>query len=296
MARSPSTLTVPAMELPAASSQETTADAWARMAPKERAASAASAAASHDAAALTTLADAYLTLHGGTGARVSAHTRRAYAIGIRMLVADWRTEHLPEPSQDAAARWLRRLEQDGAWRQDGTVGPATPSTVRVRLAAGRVLYRALRWAGATSADPFRDVRAAPERTPAWEKRRPYSESDLTALLQAGNAEERLIVLLGSHAGLRVAEMCSLLGKDIDAGAKQIAIRAGKGKKQRRVSMSSSLLNAFAGAVISPEQPLVTLTDSGIRKRLARLCERAGVTYRGVHALRHAAGTRLVREG
>jgi integrase/recombinase XerC len=266
------------------------------MTARDRTGAARSAAAGHDVPALIALADAYLTLHGGTGARVSAHTRRAYAIGIRMLVADWRSEDLLEPSQDAAAQWLRRLEQAGSWRQNGTVAPATPSTVRVRLAAGRVLYRALRWAGVTTADPFRDVRAAPERTPAWEKRRPYSEGDLSALLRVGTEEERIIVLLGAHAGLRVAEMCALLGRDIDLEARQIAVKSGKGKKQRRVSMSSSLMHVLTDAAVAPDAPLVTLTDSGVRKRLARLCERAGVTYRGVHALRHAAGTRLVREG
>ena len=296
MALSVTALARPNLTLPDAPPQEAGAAEWAAMAPDERAVRAASSAKAHDASALAALADAYLTMHGGSGARVSAHTRRAYTIGVRMLCADWRGENLLEPSQDAAARWLRRLEHDGAWRQDGTVGPATPSTVRVRLAAGRALYRALRWTGATAADPFRDVRAAPERTPAWEKRQPYSEGDLTALLLAGSGVERLIVLLGAHAGLRVAEMCSLLGRDIDAAAGQITIQSGKGRKQRRVSMSASLAAAFAGAPARPDELVVGLTDSGVRKRLARLCERAGVVYRGVHALRHAAGTRLVREG
>jgi len=279
-----------------ASPQARSAADWAEMPPDQRATLAASAALAHDASALTAIADAYLTMHGGTGARVSAHTRRAYAIGIRMLVADWRGENLLEAGRDAAARWLRRLEHDGAWRQDGTVGPATPSTVRVRLAAGRALYRALRWTGATVADPFQDVRAAPERTPAWEKRQPYSESDLAALLSTANEVERLIILLGAHAGLRVAEMCSLRGRDIDAVAGQITIRSGKGRKQRRVAMSATLAAAFAAMHLPADQTIVNLTDSGVRKRVASLCGRAGVAYRGVHALRHAAGTRLVREG
>jgi integrase/recombinase XerC len=243
-----------------------------------------------------TLADIYLTMHGGAGARVSAHTRRAYAIGIRMLVADWRDENLLRPGQDAASAWLRHLERAGAWRQDGTVGPATPSTVRVRLAAGRSLYRALRWTGATTADPFRDVRAAPERTPAWEKRQPYSESDLLALLDAADPAERLIILLGAHAGLRVAEMCALTGRDIHPVEGQIEIRAGKGRKQRRVSMSTTLISEVEGLALDAEAPILHLTDSGTRKRVQRLCLKAGVVYRGVHALRHAAGTRLVREG
>lgn len=269
---------------------------WNRLAPGERAALAGAAARVRDATVLVALTDAYLTMHGGAGARISAHTRRAYAIGIRMLIADWRDEDLLQPGQDAAPAWLRRLERSGAWRQDGTVGPATPSTVRVRLAAGRALYRALRWAGATTADPFRDARAAPERTPAWEKRQPYSEQDLSALLAAADPVERLIILLGSHAGLRVAEMCVLTGRDIDLAGGQIAVRSGKGLKQRRVALSSSLIGEFSALPLTGDTPLLPLTDSGVRKRVHRLCRKAGVTYRGIHALRHAAGTRLVREG
>jgi integrase/recombinase XerC len=91
-------------------------------------------------------------------------------------------------------------------------------------------------------------------------------------------------------------MCSLTGGDIDPVAGQITIRSGKGRKQRRVAMSATLAAAFAATNVLPDQPVVNLTDSGVRKRLASLCGKAGVAYRGVHALRHAAGTRLVREG
>ena len=271
---------------------------WAALSAGERRRASIAAAGAHDAEALVGLTEAYLTLHGKAGARVSVHTQRAYAIGIRMLVADWRDQDLLHPAHDAAATWLRRLEQSGAWKQNGTVGPATPSTVRVRLAAGRTLYRALRWAEATAADPFHDVQAAPERTPAWEKRQPYPDEDIEALLAAGTAEERAIVLLGAHAGLRVAEICALRWHDIDHSAAVVSVRAGKGGKLRRVAVSRSLLAALQALSNQGDavQPVIALTDSGARKRLRQLCRRAGVAYRGVHALRHAAGTRLVREG
>ncbi|HVC82339.1 MAG TPA: site-specific integrase [Chloroflexota bacterium] len=227
---------------------------------------------------------------------MSVHTRRAYAIGIRMLVADWRDEDLLHPSQDAALKWLRHLERAGAWRQDGTVGPATPSTVRVRLAAGRALYRALRWAGATSADPFQDLRAAPEPTPAWEKSRPYSEADVAALFAAANPRDQAIVLLGAHAGLRVAEMCGLYGRDLDPARGRLVVRSEIADRQREVAMSPSLIRTLDRLGWVADRPLLGLTDSGVRKRLLRLCARAGVPYRGAHALRHAAGTRVLRGG
>jgi len=263
---------------------------WNRLSQAERAAFA------HDPSALVALTNAYLTEHGGAGGRVSAHTRRAYAIGIRMLVADWRAVDLLHPSQDAAGDWLRHLERAGAWRQDGTVGPATPSTVRVRLAAGRALYRALRWAGATDADPFQDARAAPEHIPAWEKRQPYSDADIATLLGVATPIDQVIILLGAHAGLRVAEMCGLYGRDVDLAEGVIEIRTDLGRQPRRVAMSSSLIGILEGLGRAADQPLLGLTDSGVRKRLVRLCLQAGAPYRGVHALRHSAGTRVLRDG
>lgn len=269
---------------------------WSDTADHDLATRAAMAARTHDTSALLALTDYFLIEQGSTASRVSNHTRRAYAIGIRMLVADWRQEDLLHPSQGAAHTWLRRLEREGAWRQDGTVGPATPATVRVRLAGGRALYRALRWAGATTADPFQDLRAAPEPTPPWEKRRPYSEADLAAMLGVANWTDQAIVLLGSDGGLRVAEMCALYGRDLDLVNSRLVVRSDTAEKQRQVALSPSLVRALEGLGRTQDRPLLGLTDSGVRKRLLRLCARAGVTYRGAHALRHAAGTRLLREG
>jgi integrase/recombinase XerC len=270
---------------------------WAALSPEERKRRAVAAATSHDAELLVALTDAYLTLQGRSGAYASAHTRRVYATGVRMLVADWRQQNLLHPQRDAALAWLRRLEAQGAWKKDGTVRGATPATVRVRLAAGRALYRALRWAGATAADPFQDARAGAETTPAWEKRQPYSEDDLATLLAAATGSDRLLLLLGAHAGLRVSEICALTWEDVDLCTGTLRVRAGKGSKQRRVSASSSLIAALQERQLQDAATaVIDLTASGARKRMRLLCARAGVPYRGLHALRHYAGTRLVREG
>jgi integrase/recombinase XerC len=271
---------------------------WAALSPEERKRRAVAAAAAHDTEALVALTDAFLTLHGQRGASASAHTRRVYATGVRVLVADWRQQNLLHPQRDAAVAWLRQLEAQGAWKKGGGVSGAAPATVRVRLAAGRALYRALRWAGATTADPFQDVRAGADKTPAWEKRQPYSEAELATLLAMANPAERLLLLLGAHAGLRAAEICALVWEDVELAAATIVVRAGKGSKQRRVLASSSLLAALQDQHWCRDQTesVLGITESGARKRMRMLCARAGVPYLGLHALRHYAGTRLVREG
>jgi integrase len=273
------------------------AHAWAELAPDELRRRAVAAAASHDADALAGLADAYLTLRGRQGVHSSAHTRRAYIYGIRVLVAAWRSENLLRPHREASRLWLRDLEAAGAG----------PSTARVRLAAARLLYRALRWAGATEVDPFPDLRAAPETTAAWDKRAPYRPEDIAALLNAAPnshpladpalaARDHLMVLLGAHGGLRMAEACALTWADISLETATLRVRNGKGGKSRQVALSRSLSASLAAASREPAERLLPISQVQARERLAALCRRAGVPYRGYHALRHAAGTRAAKDG
>jgi len=173
------------------------AQAWTRLPEDERKRQAMDAAQRHDAAALWRLTENWLLTHGEQGAHVSPHTRAAYARGGRLLLETWRHENLLRPSRMAGADWRTHLEGRGL----------KTSSVRVYLAAGRALYAALRSAGATTADPFKDTRVARDRVPRWEKRTPYSNDEVATLLRvATGPEERLLVLLGAHAGLRNSEM------------------------------------------------------------------------------------------
>jgi integrase/recombinase XerC len=263
------------------------ARAWADLASDERRRRASAAAVAHDGRALAALADAYLTLRGSAGATVSAHTRRAYRTGILALVAAWREENLLHPGQEAAAIWLRALETGGA----------SPSTARVRLAGGRLLYRALRWTRATAADPFTDTRAAPDRTAPWDKRSPYTPEEIAQLLGAASVRDQVLVLLGAHAGLRVAEACAVRWEAVDLATGRLAVEAGKGGKRRVVPLSGSLRAALLA--LGPgkgEERVAPITADVVRERIERLARKAGLRYRGYHALRHAAGTRAAREG
>ncbi len=306
----PSVLPTPPSPAPAASTALTLftpggpldrAAVWAGLAPDERRRRAVVAARDHDPEALWALADAWLTLHGKRGATLSPYTRRNYFKGVRTLLEAWTTQDLLRPHRDAAALWLRRMETARQKPADDGARGLKPATVTVHLAAARTLYAALRWCGATTADPFRDVRTPVDRTPQWEKRTPYSADEMQALLAHAEGVERLIVLLAGHGGLRAQEVVSLRWGDLTLAEGTLLVRAGKGGKQRRVALSQSTITALQAARAAQDGPpkasdyVMPFSTKTARVRMYALCDRAGVPRRGLHALRHTAGTRLHRE-
>ncbi|MFC4428045.1 tyrosine-type recombinase/integrase [Deinococcus navajonensis] len=254
--------------------------------PSERRRRAVAAAKAKDAAALWEVTEAYLTTHGTAGARVSRSTLANYNRAVRSFVAYATTNAvgLLNPANDAGAMYLRHLEVTQA-----------PATVRVKLAGARMLYKALRWTGATSTDPFADAKPGRDLTAAWEKRQPYTEEETGRLLKAADPRMRVLLLLCGHGGLRIAEALDLVWSDVDLSGRSLMVQNGKGGKTRRVALSRSLVDAL-GALEGREGLVIGNTAQAARKRLATLCRRASVDNKGFHALRHYAGTRLVREG
>ena len=128
--------------------------------------------------------DAYLTLHGSKGSRVSDRTRENYQRGLRDLLQGLGARELAAARRgDAGVVWVRQLEQRPVvqWQTGepkrgagGGLQTLSPATVQVKLAAARTLYKALRWAGATQAAPFENVKVAKDPVPPWEKRGAYN--------------------------------------------------------------------------------------------------------------------------
>ncbi|MEJ2291699.1 MAG: tyrosine-type recombinase/integrase [Deinococcales bacterium] len=278
------------------------AEGWASLPADELRRRAARAANARDRAELWALTEAYLFLHGSKGARASRHTLRTYRRGLEDLLDHWQDENLLRPSRDAGVLYIRRLESTP---QDDTGVRPQPSTLQVKLAAARTLYRALRWAGATEARPFENVRVAKDPTPPWEKRRPYGDREVERLLELAEPAERVVVLLGAHAGLRISEMTGLRWGDLDLARGELLVAAGKGGKSARVRMTRRLREAVEalradGAAAHRQRDAAYVLPWGTdhtRKRFRRLCARAGVDYAsaGVHGLRHGAGTRYYRQ-
>jgi integrase len=270
------------------------ASSWAGLADEELRKRAVVAAHNRDSAELWSLAEAFLTLHGPSGSRMSRHTLRMYRRGVVDLVDAWQGENLLRPSRDAGSLYVRQLESAVSER---TGKPLAVGTIRVRLAAAQLLYKALRWAGATTAVPFDNTSAPRDPTPAWEKRQPYGQEALERLLAVAEPGDRVLVLLGAHAGLRVAEIVNLRWSDVDLPGQKLTV-TGKGNKRGTVEMSSSLKEALEVLERAAPGEIYVMpyrSTNRARQRFEALCERAGVPYLGVHSLRHYSGTRVARE-
>ncbi|ABF46571.1 tyrosine-type recombinase/integrase [Deinococcus geothermalis] len=219
----------------------------------------------------------------------SENAVRTYAAGVRAFLAwAWETgRDVLDPDPDLALDWTRHLERRG-------VSAGTVTTYRAAVSA---LYRAFRWAGATTADPLRDAPRVRDPVPRHEKRRPYTELELRALLAAATPDERVFLLLAGLGGLRNAEARAARWVDVDWSAGTLLVK-GKGGKVRRVYLSRDVLRALREArERSGGDFLLRWRDPDtLRGKLKALCARAGVSYEGraFHGLRHTAGTVLYR--
>lgn len=261
------------------------ARSWTELNPEERRRRSVLAAQHLDREVLWSLTEAHTSLYGSAGVKMSVRTRRAYREGIGKFLDHVATAGvgLIRPERDAGPMYIRTLEANGL----------SPSSVRVHLAAVRALFRALRWAGATVLDPFSDARPAKDKTAAWDKRQPYTDQEVQALVKMASPRDKALILLCAHGGLRIEEALSLEWADVDLAGGVLIVRRGKGEKQRRVTLTPSVVATLktvprAGLVIGA-------TQTAARQRLKRLAELAGTRYLGWHAFRHYAGTRIVKQ-
>ncbi len=274
------------------------ARSWANLSSEELKRLAAKAINERDSATLWDLTRAYLFLHGAKGGKVSKHTLKSYRRGVLDLLEAWQSENLLRPSRDAGVLYIRTLETSP---KDTTGNPLSPASVEVKLAAARTLYKALRWTGITEAVPFENVKPAADPTPVWEKRQPYTVREIDALMKVADPSEKVMVLLGAHAGLRISEMVGLSWSDIDWERSSLKV-LGKGGKRASVTISAKLeaelknLRTLHDSRKRSSQAQDKVLPWGIdrtRQRFRELCQITGIRYddKAVHGLRHGAGTR-----
>lgn len=268
------------------------ADQLAQLEPEQLRVQAIRAARDSDEEGLWGILEAFMVLRSSRGARVSARTLEAYRAGLKTLL-EWAGPagmSLLRPKGNDGFRYVRHLEASGL----------SPSSVRVRLAAARMFYAALRWSSATDAAPFTDVKAASDPVPEWEKRKPYPDADVRVLLEHGDEQDRVIILLGADCGLRVTEMTRMLRGDLHLGGdRPYLVVTGKREKRQQVPLSrrtEAALQTWVAMTPSYGPQLLTIrTRRAIEGRVQRLCEAAEVPYLGVHSLRHRAGTKAYQQ-
>ncbi len=275
------------------------AESWANLSEEDLRRRAMVAANTRDIEELWELTQAYLFLHGTKGGKASHYTLESYKRCVLELIDHWQRENLLRPSRDAGVLYVRRLETTPNPR---TGKPLNSSTIEVKLAAARTLYKALRWANATEANPFENVSPAPDPTPDWEKRKPYSTDDVEKLLTNADPVIAVMILMGAHSGLRISEMCSLKWSDINWPRASMTV-IGKGNKKASVTMSGRLEQALKTLREQPgderkrfkREPnhILPWNTERARQRFRTFCTAAGVEYdeKAVHGLRHGAGTR-----
>lgn len=259
---------------------------WVNLQPEERRRRAVAAVVAQDVDTLLDLLEAH---HVRTHGHVSQETLRKYRLGGRVWLkhAHGHAVKVLHPDPEHTDLWVRELEAAGK----------APASVSVLLAGARAFYAALRWVKATTDTPFTDTHPKKDRRRPWDKRQPYPEDDVSKLLAAADLEMRVLLRLGGIAGLRASEITGLRWRDVDLDASVLTVAHGKGGKTRRVLLSASLTADLRA--MEPRQSDVTVigrTPEAARGRLRTLCKREGVAYLGLHALRHTAGTRLVRAG
>lgn len=256
-----------------------------------------------DKAELQALTVAYLVHGGGAGVLTSPRTIEAYQLGVRQFV-EHATEHawnLLRPGRHDAQSYVNQMLYAG--RQ--------PAGVQLKVAAAGALYRALRWAGATEADPFRDVRVPKDRTSGLVKRPPYTEDNIADVLEHCDTQMRFLLFLTAHAGLRIREALDLDWSDLDETNRRILVRSGKGRKSRVVTMSTSLARATRAyrmqygpggpnhtdgkRATTSERVFRFNTYMAAKYHLEKAFKQAGVPFRGFHPGRKYAGTRLLRQ-
>lgn len=128
-----------------------------------------------------------------------------------------------------------------------------------------------------------------------------SQDEVCAVLLATVSDrDRLAITVAYACGLRVSELASLRSADVDTARRLLHIHAGKGRKDRLVPLSDSLLAFIAeyqrlhspGAWLFPGERVGTHVDARTIQRVVAAAAAAGGVAKHVtpHILRHCFAT------
>lgn len=248
------------------------------------------AAANYDTESLVMVMLAYMTTSSRKGARTSQKTLDAYSLAVRDFVPWARTSgmQLLRPGKRDGGRYLANLQRRPTAGR-GKRGFLTAATIAQYTAGVRALYRALRWAGAAEMQPFDEVYVPSDPTPGIVKNPPYMK-EIDPVLEHCEPRLAALVLLCSHAGLRVSEALSVKQGDIQGRS---LVVHGKGGKVRRVPLGARVRGALADlSPINSDGGFFEWDYGQATYRAGKAFKAAGFDWRGFHAARKHSGTRL----
>jgi integrase len=169
---------------------------------------------------------------------------------LRSFCAEWLAEKEPSVSP-ATIKFYRKtvqklLEHFGE-RADRPIAEVTPndlvtfrnqlakevsaSTVNHNLIAVRMIFKAARRLGRIAEDPAEFLKPVREfDNPHQEKRRPFTEPELRALMAAADSEWRSVIRIALYTGGRLSDIATLRWSNVDLERAELSFIARKTRK------------------------------------------------------------------
>lgn len=233
---------------------------------------------------------------------LSRHTLASYSNDLTRLNV-WSSKNgkaIHELTRGDLRKWIASLSREGL----------APTSIARSVSAVRGLFKFLMLDGHIKTQPAEDL-DTPQRFNYLPKF--LTEDEMDALLASPDisteegVRDRAIMELLYAAGLRVSELTSLKGTDVDL-LTGIVVCYGKGSKQRRVPLGKSAIHWLqqyirVKAGYGKEHSLYLFLNAG--KQLTRQfvwsmikghAERIGIKRVSPHTLRHSFATHMLQHG
>ncbi|MEK6869124.1 MAG: site-specific tyrosine recombinase/integron integrase [Nanoarchaeota archaeon] len=217
----------------------------------------------------------------------SAKTQNAYISNNKMFL-DFIGKDASEASEENIKRYMAHLMDRGL----------KPASVSLAMSAIRFLQDEMLGKGL-----FAKI-----KLPKLEKKLPtvLSKEEIRRMLDATeNTKHRLLIVFLYSSGLRVSEAVGMKIDDLDLNERMGIVRAGKGKKDRNIILSESLVKDLRAylSIRNEQNPYVfAVKERHIAVRQAQrivneAAKRAGIKKRVFcHALRSSFATHLLEAG
>lgn len=217
---------------------------------------------------------------GGQHPQTSLNQRSA--IKKFVLAAQLERANLLQPSAEFIHVYAASL-------QGGSAG-----SVRNTLSHLRGLYQALRALELVpgSYDPFLtlDSPALPARP--GEERRFYRAEEISRLIAPATTEDRCLILMGAHAGLRTGEVLKLAWDDVRLSEGRLEVQGRSLPPSPDLEQALYAWSRRQGGAFAEGPVFGFTTPHEVRRRLFTLCAAANVPYRPWQALRAAYALHL----